>query len=282
MDPRLQIRVQRYGWDAASEYYHDGWKVQLRPAHDTLLRMAELKEGQIVIEIACGTGLVTCRIADAVGSDGSVLATDLSDKMVDDLRQRAVGLGYTMIRAERMSAEKLGVEDSVFDAAVCALGLMYVPDPRGAVKEMMRSIKPGGTVTATVWGERKNCGWAEVFPIVDARVASEVCPLFFGTGAKGALAMDFAAAGLSEIKEHRQSETLYFHDAEELLTSVLLGGPVALAVKRFSKPVWQEVQSEFLNSVRDCKHPDGSYEIPGEFVTVQGVKIPDNGPSVNH
>lgn len=275
MDPRLQIRVQRYGWDAASKHYHDGWKVQLRPAHDTLLRMAGLIEGQSAIEVACGTGLITCRIADAVGPDGSVLATDLSEKMVEDLRQRVVGLGHTMIRTERMGAENLDVEDDTFDAAVCALGLMYVPDPRAAVKEMARSIKPGGTVTATVWGERKNCGWAEVFPIVDARVASEVCPLFFGTGAKGALVTDFTTAGLSEIKEHRQSENLHFHDAEDLLTSVLLGGPVALSVKRFSKRVWQEVQSEFLNSVKDCKQPDGSYEVPGEFVTVKGVKAPD-------
>jgi len=275
MEPRLQTRVQRYGWDAASEYYHDSWKEQLGPAHETLLKMAELTEGQRVIETACGTGLVTCRIADAVGPNGSVLATDLSQKMVDSLRQRVEMPGYTMVQVERMGAENLNVEDASFDAAICALGLMYVPDPRVAVTEMARCIEPGGTVTATVWGERNNCGWAEVFPIVDARVASEVCPMFFGTGAKGALVKDFVAAGLSDIKEHRQSEILLFHDAEELLTSVFLGGPVALAVNRFSRDVWHEVQSEFLVSVKDYKRADGSYEIPGEFVTVRGAKIPD-------
>ena len=49
--------------------------------------------------------------------------------------------------------------------------------------QMARVAAPGGTVAATIWGERRNCGWAEVFPIVAARVASEVCPMFFGTGA---------------------------------------------------------------------------------------------------
>ena len=62
-------------------------------------------------------------------------------------------------------------EEGGFDAAVCALGLMYLPDPGEAVASMARATRPGGRVVATVWGERRNCGWAELFPIVDARVA---------------------------------------------------------------------------------------------------------------
>ena len=77
---------------------------------------------------------------------------------------------------------------------------------------MMRAVRPGGRVVATVWGERRNCGWAEIFPIVDARVVSEVCPLFFASGAPGSLRRDFEQAGLRNIEEHRQREVLQFPD----------------------------------------------------------------------
>ncbi|MGI3168497.1 class I SAM-dependent methyltransferase [Pseudooceanicola sp. C21-150M6] len=272
MDARLQLRVQRYGWDAAATHYHHSWVDQLRPAHDRILQMAKVGPGQKVIETACGSGLVTMRLAAEVGPAGSVLATDLSQGMIDDLRARLSDGPLSNVHPQRMSAETLDVDDRTFDAAVCALGLMYVPDPAAAVAEMARVTVPGGTVAATVWGERRNCGWAEVFPIVDARVASEVCPMFFGTGVPGALKRLFEEAGLEQIQEHRQFERLNFATPAAVLDAVLLGGPVALAIKRFGDQDWHEVSEEFLASVEDYKRCDGGYEIPGEFVTVSAKR----------
>ncbi len=268
MDPRLQIRVQRYGWDAAATHYHTCWHRHLKPAHDTLLDMANLKPGQNVIETACGSGIVTLRLAEIVGPNGSVTATDLSQGMIDDLTTRLSETPIENVSAHRMPAEMLDQADDRFDAALCALGLMYTPDPSKAVGEMARVVAPGGTVAATVWGERRNCGWADVFPIVDARVASEVCPMFFGTGAPNALSRIFEQAGLNNITERRQSETLAFEDDTSVLNAVLKGGPVALAVKRFDDETWDGVCSDFLASVAAFRKPDGSYDIPGEFVSV--------------
>ena len=272
MDPKLQIRVQRYGWDAASDLYEDGWRGPLAPAQQTLLRVAAVKPGERVIEAACGSGLVTKLIAEAVGPSGEVLATDLSQNMVDLTARTCAEAGYGWVRTARMSADDLAVEQGSFDAALCALGLMYVPDPRQAAVSMKQAIRPGGRVVATVWGQRRNCGWAEIFPIVDARVVSEVCPLFFASGVPGALRRDFEAAGLRNVAEHRQQEVLVFSDERVLLTAMLQGGPVALAVKRFTPETMMEVEGEFLDSVRDHRAPDGSYRIPGEFVTVVGYR----------
>lgn len=269
MEAKLQLRVQRYGWDAASELYEDGWRAPLAPAQQTLLRVAAIKPGERVIEAACGSGLVTRVLAEAVGPSGHVLATDLSQSMVDLTALHCAGYGW--VETARRSADELN-EEGGFDAAVCALGLMYVPDPGKAAASMARAVQPGGRVVATVWGERRNCGWAEIFPIVDARVISEVCPLFFASGAAGSLKRDFEQAGLHGIEEHRQREVLEFPDERSLLSAMLLGGPVALAVKRFTPETMKEVEAEFLDSVRDHRAADGSYRIPGEFVTVAGYR----------
>ena len=87
----------------------------------------------------------------------------------------------------RMDAEKLELPDASFDVALCALGLMYMPHPEQAVREMRRVLRPGGRMVIAVWGEHSLCGWSALFPIVDAEVASEVCPLFFQLGHKEGL-----------------------------------------------------------------------------------------------
>ena len=76
----------------------------------------------------------------------------------------------------------------------------------------------------------------------------------------------------SGIQEHRQREVLEFPDERSLLSAMLLGGPVALAVKRFTPETMAEVESEFLDTVKDHRGSDGSYRIPGEFVTVVGYR----------
>ncbi len=77
-----------------------------------------------------------------------------------------------------------------------------------------------------------------------------------------ALRQDFEAAGLVDIRERRQQETLEFRDATALLTAMLRGGPVALAVKRFTAPVMAEVEGEFLASVRAAPHRRRSLSHP--------------------
>ncbi len=272
MEGKLQLRVQRYGWDAASDWYENGWRVPLAAAQAALLEAAALQAGERVIEAACGSGLVTRAAAAAVGPTGVVLATDLSRNMTDLTARECSRLGLAWVNTARMSADDLVVDEGRFDAAICALGLMYVPDPARAVESMRRAVRPGGRVVATVWGERRHCGWAEIFPIVDARVASDVCPLFFATGAPASLRQMFEAAGLKEVREHRQREVLAFDNERGLLDAMLLGGPVALAVKRFTPEVLAEVEREFLGSVALHRGTDGRYQIPGEFVTVAGSR----------
>lgn len=286
MEPAMQRRVQRYGWDKASPYYESFWQRQLKPAQDLLLDMARLRPGEQVLDVACGTGLVSFRAMEAVeggfeggagsglegrAGGGSVIGTDISDKMIEMARALAAERNAGAVKFEQMDAEALKLGDAGFDVVLCALGLMYMPAPLRALEEMIRVLKPGGRMVTAVWGRRAHCGWADLFEIVDRHVASEVCPMFFNLGNPGSLKINLEAAGFSDIQTHCIGTILHYDHDKEALGAAFEGGPVALAYHKFTDPVKAEVHADYLSSIARFKVGDG-YDVPGEFVVAGGVK----------
>jgi SAM-dependent methyltransferase len=126
MEAKLQRRIQRYGWDKAVDDYEPYWKQQLEPAQARMLEMADIQPGAWVLDVACGTGLVSCRAAAQVGIDGVVVGTDIAENMVERAQQSARQQGFAQAIFTRMDAEALQLSADTFDVALCALGLMYV------------------------------------------------------------------------------------------------------------------------------------------------------------
>ena len=272
MEANLQRRVQRYGWDKAAVYYEAFWHKQLAPAQQRMLELAALQPGERVLDLACGTGLVTFPAAEAVGPSGEVLGTDLSQGMIDLVREIAAQRGVTNVLFDRMDAEVLGaLGSSTFDAALCALGLMYVPDVLRSLQEQFRVLKPGGRAAAAVWGQRDRCGWAEIFPIVESRIQSEVCPMFFQTGTKDVLAQTMTMAGFAGVVHERLDSPLHYDSDEEAIGAAFLGGPVALAYSRMDEPVRESAHEEYLASIAPYRNGK-AYDVPGEFVIAVGKR----------
>jgi SAM-dependent methyltransferase len=189
--------------------------------------------------------------------------------MVEAARREAERRHLTWVRFHRADAEEALAGEAGFDAALCSLGLMYFPNPVAALERMRGSLKDGGRVSAVVWGERTRCGWAGIFPVVDRRVQSEVCPMFFQLGTGDNLAAAFRAAGLAGVQVERLSVTLHYSTSEEALGAAFAGGPVALAYSRFDERTREEAHSEYLESIAPFRNGSG-YNVPGEFVVAVG------------
>jgi SAM-dependent methyltransferase len=267
MHARFQTRVQRYGWDLAADDYEPLWAAQLAGVQRGLIAAAALAPGEQVLDVACGTGQVTFQAAAAVGDQGGVLGVDLSQRMVEAAQRGSLRLALQNTRFARMDAAQLALPDERFDVALCSLGLMYLPDPLQALREMRRVLRPGGRLVLSVWGERSRCGWAPLFEIVDSEVASEVCPLFFGLGRHDALARLCADAGLADALHQRQAATLVYADGAEACRAAFVGGPVALAWSRFPEEVRVRVCERYLQSLSAWQDGAG-YRVPAEFLIV--------------
>jgi ubiquinone/menaquinone biosynthesis C-methylase UbiE len=272
MDSRLQRRVQRYGWDKAADYYESHWREQLAAAQKRLLELAGLQPGEKILDVACGTGLVTFDATESVGKDGEVVGTDISAAMVEKAARLAEERGLGQCRFLRSDAEKLELPDGYFDAVLCALGLMYFPDSEACFREMLRVSRPGGRVAAAVWGARKGCGWAEIFPIVDSRVESDVCPLFFRLGTGDTLRDEAVRAGWTNPVVDRLNTELRYASDQEALGAVFAGGPVALAYSRFDEQTRAAAHAEYLESIAKFRDESGGYVLPGEFVVLRAEK----------
>jgi hypothetical protein len=147
-------RTVRQQWDAAAA----GWNEQgpqirdwLCRATDAMLEMAGIRPGHHVLDVAAGAGDQTLDIAARVGPTGRVLATDISPGILAHASQNAAQAGLKNVETLVADAENLGLQEAQFDAAICRLGLMLLPDPASGLREIARVLKPGGGFCAMVF-----------------------------------------------------------------------------------------------------------------------------------
>jgi ubiquinone/menaquinone biosynthesis C-methylase UbiE len=117
-------------------------------AKDLASRLEHAKPDH-VLEIACGTGIVTRQLRDALPGDVEIVATDLNPDMFNFAR-RKFQAGEN-VRWQQADALALPFPDDSFDAVICQFGYMFVPDKAAAMREAYRVLRSGGTFLFNVW-----------------------------------------------------------------------------------------------------------------------------------
>lgn len=112
-----------------------------------LLETAELRAGDRVLDIACGTGVVARHAAEQVGPGGSVDGLDISAGMLEIARESSTGIDW-----HEGDAASLPLPDGAFDVVVSSLGMQFVEDKETALREMHRVLAPGGRVAIATVG----------------------------------------------------------------------------------------------------------------------------------
>jgi SAM-dependent methyltransferase len=154
-DPEKYKRTTYEQWQEAAEAWHR-WGPTLRtwlgPATERMLDLANVRAKSRVLDVAAGAGEQSLVVAERVGPEGHVLATDLSPAILAYAAADARSRGLTNVATRVMDGEALELDAASFDAVVSRVGLIYFPNQEKALREMQRVLVPGGRVAAMVWG----------------------------------------------------------------------------------------------------------------------------------
>jgi SAM-dependent methyltransferase len=112
-----------------------------------LVGFAGIKSGQRVLDVACGTGVVaiTCALTGA-----RTTGLDLTPELIAHARENST-IADVDVEWHVGDAEELPFEKGAFDVVVSQFGHMFAPRPEVAIGEMLRVLKPGGTVAFSTW-----------------------------------------------------------------------------------------------------------------------------------
>jgi SAM-dependent methyltransferase len=177
-------------------------------AVDLATRLGDVRSGS-VLETAAGTGRVTRAMVRSLPAAVRIVATDLSQPMLDFAAARADSARVTWRQADALS---LPFASGTFDAVVCQFGVMFFPDKAAAYSEVLRVLKPGGRLLFNVWGRIEDNELAQLVTEAVAGLFPEDPPRFlartpYGYHDTARIRDELQAAGLMRIAvetvEHR-------------------------------------------------------------------------------
>jgi len=170
-------------------------------AIDTAKRLSEHPPAS-VLEIGCGTGVLTRALASTLPSTSRIIASDLNQPMLDHAQSRLSAENIDWRQADGM---KLPFGDGEFDAVVCQFTAMFFPDKPAAFGEAHRVLSPGGTYICSVWDRIEENEIADAVTDALATVFPDDPPRFMARTPHGyhdldVIRSDLARAGISDAQ----------------------------------------------------------------------------------
>lgn len=132
-----------------------------------LVRHASLPAGAHVLDVACGRGAVLFPAAEAVGATGSIIGIDFAEGMVEQTSYEAANRGLAHVEVRQMDAEHLDFPDASFDAILCGFAIFFFPQLDRASIEFRRTLKPGGQIAVSTWGNEFDKQWEWFDQLID-------------------------------------------------------------------------------------------------------------------
>ena len=246
-------------------------------ATELMLDLADVQAGSRVLDVAAGTGESTLMAAARVGSNGHVLAADVSTSMLNVAAEAARKAGLTNVETHVMNAENLELDMDSFDAVICRNALMLFPNPVKALTEMRRVVKPGGKVAVMVHSaQEKNPYHGVPFAIIrrlgniPAPAPGE--PWMYGLGEPGALEEVYRRGDFLNVSVRAVPIQRRLPSAADAVENMKKGaGDTRELMNRLNEAdrerAWAEIEEQF----KRFEGPNG-FEIPGEVLIGVGTK----------
>jgi ubiquinone/menaquinone biosynthesis C-methylase UbiE len=201
-----------------------------RPLASDLIEAAAFQPGERVLDVACGTGIITRLAAERVAPSGSVDGLDMNPGMLE-VAHSAVPSNVP-INWYESSAESMPLADGNYDVVTCQLGLQFMEDKSAALREMNRVLSPGGRLAISVTGPTP-----EPFVVMDQALARHISPeispfvnMVFSLNDTDELRSLISGAGFEDVSIRTFTRTLRLATPREFLWQYVHSTPIAGAV----------------------------------------------------
>jgi SAM-dependent methyltransferase len=221
------------------------------------------------IDIGCGFGETTRRLAELVGADGFALGTDSSPRFIEDARREAVEAGAENVAFEVADTQTAGW-DPVYDYAFSRMGTQFFAAPVAAMRAIRGALRPHGRLAKVCWRRKAESPlWAETEQVVERFLSrpeeyeADTCgPGPFSLGNPETTRGILEAAGFDEIELHQRDFDYFMGaDMDEAVDSLLAIGPGAELI-RLNGDYGESLRGEIADALRDhytrWQKPDGS------------------------
>ena len=268
--PEQFIAFEEAGWDAAIAAYENAFGPVSRQTVEPLLDAANVRAGMRVLDVCTGPGMLA---AAAIERGAQAIGLDFAQEVVA-LAQRRVPAG----EFHRGDAQHLPFPDDSFDAAVCAYGVIHVPVPDMALREMVRVVRPGGRVAISVWDSTTaNNGFGLVYAAVRAHGSFDVPlphgPDYFQFSTEGKMQAALTEIGLSEIDTAFVDQRWHVNCSAQLLDAMQNGTVRARALLGAQSEAASVKIRQFLtDTLATMSNPGGGFDVPLPALIGRGVK----------
>lgn len=169
------------------------------PCARILIKAADPKPAERVLDVGCGTGIIAREVASRLGAPGAITGIDLSTNMLAVARATAVREGLT-IEWREGNAERLPFHDGAFDLVLCQFALMFVADKAAVLSEMRRVVTASGRVLIGVWqGLDRHPFYKTLHKVIQQRIGMSALQDIFALGDADDLRTRASEAGFRKI-----------------------------------------------------------------------------------
>lgn len=284
---------QRQGWNSAASGWKNWWQVIEKGAqkiNDRLIDLVKIKPGDKVLDLATGIGEPAVTAAKVVGSQGHILAVDISSQMLSIARERAASLGLQgVIEFKESDIESLNLPPLSFDAVLCRWGLMFLPNLDDALTNIFNTLKNGGRIGAAVWSSQPKTPFVGFPMSIIMRELGISNPTISSSGSANLrvpgpcsladeriLKNSLYTAGFKDIHIEKQNVTFEFASVNDYVNHVKdIAAPLKTMLDKEStnrqEEIWTVVAKEVKANYTNTDN-DGSVIMNNECICFVGTK----------
>src|SRR5262245_35065637 len=251
------------GWQlerSSADAYERYLAAAFAPWAQALVGLAAVAEGERVLDVACGTGIVARSAAPRVGPSGTVAGVDFNGEMLRVARAVSAGT-RPAIDWRQANAASLPFPPASFDASFCEQALQFFTDPGAAVREMHRVLAPGGRAAVTVCRAIEHSpvylALADALERFAGREAGAMMRSPFSSWTVARLRGLFTDAGFSTVHVTIDVGAIRYPSAAELLRREAASSPLAGPIGALSAERRRALIDELQVATRDYVDDNG-------------------------